>query len=389
MRMSELPTLGEQPKKSNPIAGVLITAVIVGLISGGVYWWKHQGALQTAVPAADTQPAVAAAAPPGAVPAAAPGQAPVQAPAAAPAPGAAPVAVAPAAPGSPAAQVPAGGAPAAVASADKGTLKAFTVHIHGPMESAIVDAVGKKVGTPLTQVVNRSLVWWLRVPQDLVKGDTLSAVYEERENQEPLVHAVRLVSSKLGKTLEAYRFKPDGAAYPRFYAPDGSELELRLVDGPLDDWEQITSLLKDGRHHKGVDFKTPMGTPVKATFDGTIVRKTWQFRGAGNSLDIEESGGQHRHAYFFHLQELPKTVAIGNKVKKGEVIAQSGNTGHSFAPHLHYQLMSAGGDLLDPFESHKTTRASVDPKSKPKLDAEVARLNKLLESSATASAGGR
>jgi murein DD-endopeptidase MepM/ murein hydrolase activator NlpD len=385
MRMSELPTLGEPPKKSNPIAGVLITAVIVGLVSGGVYWWKHQGALQNVMPGAAPAQPVAAAQPAGTDPAAPPAQAPA---AAAPAaPGANPV---PAAPGAPTAAAPAPtGKPAAVATADKSTLKAFTVHIHGPMESAIVDAVGKKVGTPLTQVVNRSLVWWLRVPQDLVKGDTLSAVYEERDNQEPLVHAVRLTSSKLGKTLEAYRVKSDSSEYPRFYAPDGTELELRLVDGPLDDWEQITSLLKDGRHHKGVDFKTPMGTPVKATFDGTIVRKTWQFRGAGNSLDIEESGGQHRHAYFFHLQELPKSVAIGNKVKKGEVIAQSGNTGHSFAPHLHYQLMSAGGDLLDPFESHKTIRASIDPKSKPKLDAEVARLGKLLESSATASTGGR
>ena len=40
-------------------------------------------------------------------------------------------------------------------------------------------------------MVNRSLVWWVRVPQDLVKGDTLSVVYETREGQEPLVHAVR------------------------------------------------------------------------------------------------------------------------------------------------------------------------------------------------------
>ena len=36
----------------------------------------------------------------------------------------------------------------------------------------------------------------------------------------------------------------------------------------------ITSLLRDGRRHKGVDFKTPVGTEVKATFNGTITGVT-------------------------------------------------------------------------------------------------------------------
>jgi murein DD-endopeptidase MepM/ murein hydrolase activator NlpD len=296
----------------------------------------------------------------------------------APAPQAA--AAAPAAAGAPAA------APAAAPEAAK-NLKAFTVHIHGALESAIVEAAGKEVGTPLTQVVNRSLVWWVHVPADLVKGDTLSVVYETRENQEPLVHAVRFVSAKLQKTFEAYRFKESGEKYAHFYAPNGEQLELQLVDGPLDEWEQITSLLKDGRHHQGVDFKTPLGSPVKATFDGVISRRTWAFGRNGNSLDIEETGGKHRHALFLHLSDLPKTSVIGAKVKKGEVIAQSGNTGHSFAPHLHYQLVDAGGKLLDPFESHETTHAAVDPKQKGKLDAEVARLSKLFETPAIA--GGR
>ncbi len=384
--MSEMPTLGDPVKKSNPLPGVIITAAIVGAISGGLYWWKHQPG-----PAEPGNPVAAAPGPAGAAPAAAAppvaGAAPT---AAAPAPAGAPAAAP--TPGAPAA-APAAGTPAVAAAAasdkDKGPLKAFTIHIHGALESGIVDAVGKQVGTPLTQVVNRSLVWWLRVPQDLVKGDTLSAVYEERPNQEPLVHAVRLTSSKLGKTMEAYRFKADGSPYAHFYSPDGNELELHLVDGPLDNWDQITSLLKDGRHHQGVDFKTPQGTPVKATFDGVISRKTWAFRGNGNSLDVEESGGQHRHALFLHLSDLPKTTVVGQHVKKGEVIAQSGNTGHSFAPHLHYQLIGADGKLLDPFESHKTTREAIEPKQKPKLDAEIARLQKVLETAAVAGAGGR
>jgi len=73
------------------------------------------------------------------------------------------------------------------------------------------------------------------------------------------------------RTYEAYRFQPAGAPFARFYTPGGEDLERRLVPSPLDSWEQITSLLKDGRKHKGVDFKTPVGSPVKATFDGTII----------------------------------------------------------------------------------------------------------------------
>lgn len=329
-------------EKKSPVPALVITAAIVGALSGGLYWWKHQPAASTTV---DAEAAAAAAVPQPT-----------------------PVAAAPAAPE----PMPA-------------NLKAFTVHVHGALESAIVEAVGKTVGPPLTQVVNRSLVWWLRVPADLVKGDSLSVVYETRDNAEPLVHAVRFQSGKLGKTFEAYRFHADGEKYPHFYSPDGVQLELQLVDGPLEEWEQITSLLKDGRKHQGVDFKCPSGTPVKATFDGVISRKTWAFSRNGNSLDLQETGGKGRHALFLHLSDLPKEMVVGARVKKGQVIGASGNTGHSFAPHLHYQLADADGKLVDPFDSHATRRAAIDMKSKPKLDAEVARLTKMFGSDALGS----
>ncbi|MBL8956981.1 MAG: peptidoglycan DD-metalloendopeptidase family protein [Myxococcaceae bacterium] len=336
-------------QKKSPLPAIAITAALVGAVSGGLFWWKHKPA---------EQPQVAEAAAPQ-------GEAPEPTSGAGPGPS---VIAAPA-------QKPS--APPAPAETN---LKSFTTHIRGALEGAIVEATDKKVGPPLTQVINRSLVWWLRVPQDLVKGDTLSVVYETRENMEPLVHAVRFSSAKLGKTFEAYRHKADGEKYAHFYGPDGVQLELQLVDGPLEEWEQITSLLRDGRKHQGVDFKCPSGTPVRATFDGVITRKTWSFGRNGNSLEIEESGGKGRHALYLHLSELPKAAQVGARVKKGDVIATSGNTGHSFAPHLHYQLVDGGGKLLDPFESHKTEKAAIATKDKPGLDVTVAKLNKLLDS---------
>jgi len=260
----------------------------------------------------------------------------------------------------------------------KAGLKHLSIHINGPFETAVIGAVGKEVGAPLTQVLTRSLVWWVRVPADLVKGDALDALYEERANEEPVVHAVRFVSRKHEKTFAAYRFKAEGDPFARFYTPSGEELELRLEDAPIDNYEQVTSRLNDGRRHKGIDFKTAVGTPVKATFDGTVTRKNWSFRGNGNCLELAESGGKGRKVMFLHLSELAKDLQPGRKVKKGEVVAASGNTGHSFAPHLHYQLMTAADQVIDPFENQRTYHRAVAPAQKAALDAEVRRLDALM-----------
>lgn len=358
--MPEMPTLGAPQKNPTPIIPVAITAIVVGLLLGGIFWLKSDRPAEVAQVAAAPDPN---AGDPLAVPAIDPS---------APSPQAVPVVpVGPNGPVAPISPTP--------------SVRAFTVTINGALESAIVGSEGREVGTALTQVVNRSLVWWVRVPQDLVKGDTLSVVYETRSGQEPLVHAVRFSSRKLGRDFETYRFKASTDAFARFYLGDASELEERLVDTPIESYEQITSLLRDGRKHKGVDFKAPTGTPVKATFDAVVTRKNWNFRGNGNSVELEELGGQGRSALYLHLSELPKTLAVGQRIKRGEVFAKSGNTGHSFAPHLHYQLMK-GDRPIDPFDAQKTTRASLPQSERPAFER---RMNELkAQFPATTLAGG-
>ncbi len=199
-----------------------------------------------------------------------------------------------------------------------------------------------------------------------------------RRNEEPIVHALRFNSGKRAQTYAAYRFKPPGAPFARYYLPSGEELEMRLRDAPLDDYEQVTSLIRDGRRHKGVDFKTPVGSQVRATFDGVITRKNWHFRANGNCLEVTERGGTHRRALFLHLSPLPKSLQLGTAVQKGEVIAASGNSGHSFAPHLHYQLMLGETRLLDPFTNHPIYRQSLTPTQKAAFEAETHRLDGLM-----------
>src|SRR5262249_28589871 len=151
-------------------------------------------------------------------------------------------------------------------------------------------------------------------------------VYEVPEGEEPLVHAVRFISGKHGKTFAAYRFKAHGDAFARYYQPNGEELEMRLENSPIDDYEQVTSLLRDGRRHQGVDFKAPVRPPVKPPSSGPIPRRNWNFRGNGNCVELTESGGRGRKAMFLHLEELPATTRVGTRVQVGQVLARSGNS---------------------------------------------------------------
>ncbi len=336
-----LPTLGAPPKRS-PLGPVVATSLILGAAAGGVYWWKQrinpQGAEQAA--------ANVAAGPVAGAP---------QAPAAAPTP--------PPAPADP--LVAAGMARA-------------SVKIEGPLETALVQAAGAETGPALAQVVTRTLVWWVNVPQDLLRGDTLDILYSVRPNEEPLVHAVRFVSTKTGQTHRSYRYQPEGEPNARYYLATGDEMELRLENSPIDNYEQITSLLRDGRRHKGVDFRAPVGTKVKAPFTGVVKRKNWNWKSNGNSIELEEVGGKHRRALFLHLAELPKSLDAGDRFTVGQVLADSGNTGRSFAPHLHYQLMTADDRVLDPFEEHRTYRRALSTAQRPGFESEVRRLDGLL-----------
>jgi murein DD-endopeptidase MepM/ murein hydrolase activator NlpD len=157
------------------------------------------------------------------------------------------------------------------------------------------------------------------------------------------------------------------------------------VDSPIGEYEQVTSLLRDGRRHKGVDFKAPVGSPVLAPFDGVVERRNWNFRGNGNCLELRDPASGRR-AIFLHLDVLPKETAPGRRVRKGEQIASSGNSGRSYAPHLHYQLESADGRVLDPYEVHHTTRRSIAPAQRASFDAARSRLDAALAGTAAAAA---
>ncbi|AKU91412.1 M23 family metallopeptidase [Vulgatibacter incomptus] len=236
-------------------------------------------------------------------------------------------------------------------------LRRLDVKVQGSLSATINGVIGAEVGDPLALVTSRLLVWWLDVARDLRPGDHLELIYELPENSEPVVHALRFRSGKQGRRFEAYRHQLPSSRFAHYYDEDGKEVEQRLESSPIDAYEQVTSLLKDGRRHKGVDFKAPVGTPVTMPWAGVVRRKNWNYRANGGSLEIEDTRG--RRILFLHLSEIAKGIDAGTRVAKGQKVALSGNTGRSTAPHLHYQVMSSAGKVLDPFDLHETYRRAI------------------------------
>ena len=173
--------------------------------------------------------------------------------------------------------------------------------------------------------------------------------------------------------MAAYRWQAPGDAFTSYWQEDGTEVPYRLQDGPLQDYEQITSLLKDRPSHAGMDFKTPVGTPVVSPKAGTVARVNWNWNANGNCVEVKHDDGAV--IKYLHLSE--SRVSVGDRVGKGDVIALTGNTGRSTAPHLHYQVEKAG-KVLDPLEYHGTVRRRVEGQTLQSLMTETGRLDAIL-----------
>jgi murein DD-endopeptidase MepM/ murein hydrolase activator NlpD len=100
------------------------------------------------------------------------------------------------------------------------------------------------------------------------------------------------------------------------------------------------------RMHYGLDFHAPVGTPVHATGDGSILQ-TGRSSGLGRFVKIEHKATGYVTVYG-HLSEVPRNIRRGRTVERGEVIGFSGNTGLTNAPHLHYEVRDSDGRSLNP-----------------------------------------
>lgn len=95
-------------------------------------------------------------------------------------------------------------------------------------------------------------------------------------------------------------------------------------------------LMFNGGRHYGIDFGMPTGTKIRALTDGKITQAGAVSGGGGNQITLKEPGGKY-FQWYMHLSKI--LAKQGQKVKTGDVLGLSGNTGNSTTPHLHIQRM--------------------------------------------------
>lgn len=89
------------------------------------------------------------------------------------------------------------------------------------------------------------------------------------------------------------------------------------------------------REHHGVDYLVPEGTAVFATADGVVKSLSEKNSTHGKAITIDHGNGYETS--YSHLLDI--RVKKGSQVKRGDIIASSGNSGLSFVPHLHYEVI--------------------------------------------------
>lgn len=101
-----------------------------------------------------------------------------------------------------------------------------------------------------------------------------------------------------------------------------------------------------------IDFDLPIGTPVRAARKGTVIETEESFRKGGldpalksraNFVKIRHKDGTIGH--YVHLRHMGVEVSVGDRVRAGQLIGYSGDTGYSSGPHLHFEVFSATRDL--------------------------------------------
>jgi murein DD-endopeptidase MepM/ murein hydrolase activator NlpD len=182
--------------------------------------------------------------------------------------------------------------------------------------------------------------------RDIQPGDKFEVYYDyyyTPNGQAAKEGNIQYATMKLSdRTVTLYRYQPKDGGPAEYFDAKGQSTKAMLMKTPVDG-ARISSgfgmrfhpVLGYTRMHKGVDFAVPVGTPVMAAGSGTV-KFEGPSNGYGNFMLINHGNG-YSTAYG-HLSRFAPGIHNGSRVRQGQIVAYSGNTGLTTGPHLHYEI---------------------------------------------------
>lgn len=203
---------------------------------------------------------------------------------------------------------------------------------------------GKKAGLTQAeaQVISQVLKQRVDFRRDLQKGDKFEILVSRQfvDGEATGNTKVQAVRIKNRHNISAFLFEDN------YYDEKGRNLEKAFQRYPFNGKYRLSSHFNPRRRHpvtglirphNGTDFAMRRGSPVRTTGDG-VVSRVVRHKYAG--LYIEIKHGQSYKTRYLHLKK--SFVIKGQRVKRGQKIALSGNSGRSTGPHLHFELHKNG-----------------------------------------------
>ena len=206
------------------------------------------------------------------------------------------------------------------------------------------DVVDKTKNLPLALNLERLFRHDIKF-KNLNKGDKVGVIYIEKTrmnkrfgSQKILAAFIQHKGRKKYKFLYNEEYYNQKATVKRKASSFIRPCKFRRISSAFSKkrWHPI---LKRYRAHHGIDYANRTGTPIYATYSGKVTfvgRKG----GYGKSIVIRHPNGYQ--SLYAHLHRYSKGIKRGKRVKRGQVIAQMGNTGLSTGPHLHFGIKYRG-----------------------------------------------
>jgi len=259
----------------------------------------------------------------------------------------------------------------------------------GEITSSLSNAIEEQgINYNLTYALSDIYAWTIDF-YHLQKGDKFKVIYEERYIDDTLSVGIGKIKASYfehaKKPFYGFRYVVDSTKnIPEYFDDESNNLRRTFLRAPLKFSSRVSSrynLRRRIKHynyrikaHRGTDFPSPIGTPIIATANGTVIKSEYR-GGNGNYVKIKHNGTYSTQ--YLHMKK--RKVKVGDFVKQGDVIGWIGMTGSTGGPHVCYRFWK-NGKQVDPFKQKLPAAEPMKDSIKPLFFDFIAPLKEQLDS---------